>query len=219
MTKLAPSLLSADFARLGEDIRFIESCGAVYAHIDVMDGHFVDNISMGIPVIKSIRSVSRLVFDVHLMISDPAKYVKKFAEAGADIICFHLEAAPNPMDIIADIRALGKRSALAINPGTPVEELLPFVSEIDMALVMSVHPGAGGQVFIPEVLPKIKTLRQHIDKYGLACDIEIDGGINTDTVLQALDAGANVIVAGSNIFGAQDPAARIAEYIKIFQGA
>ncbi len=199
---LAPSLLAADFSKIKEELDIIAKSPAPYIHLDVMDGHFVPNITIGPPVIASARKISRLVFDTHLMIENPGKYIEAFAKAGADIINFHLEAVTEQevLPLIKDIRALGKKPALTIKPKTPPEALFPYLSQIDMALVMSVEPGFGGQSFMNDSLNKIKTLSDYITKHGLQTHIEVDGGITHDNVSDVLRAGANVIVAGSSVF-------------------
>ena len=211
MIKIAPSILAADFTKLGEEIRTVES--ADYLHFDVMDGLFVPNISIGLPVLGSVRKITDKTLDVHLMITSPARYTARFASAGADIVVFHVEAE-TPQGIrsaIDELHKLGKRAGLSIKPGTPSDALLPYIDSLDLVLVMTVEPGFGGQEFIASTLPKIADLRKIIDDRGLACELEVDGGINTRTAKLCIDAGANVLVAGSDIFGETDRAARIAE--------
>ena len=217
MIKLAPSLLAADFARLGEELRIIESAGSNYAHLDVMDGHFVPNITIGPPVIKSLRKTSNLIFDVHLMIENPERYIEAFSSAGADIICFHIESTENPLSLIEKIRTLGKRPAAAINPDTPVERVLPFLSELSMVLVMSVNPGWGGQTFLPDALRKARVLRDYIDLNGFACEIEMDGGITLSNLPRVIEAGVDVVVSGTDIFKAEDIPTRIREFLLVQQ--
>ena len=211
MIKISPSILSADFTRLGADIDSV-AC-ADYLHFDVMDGVFVPNISIGIPVLSSVRKHTDMVLDVHLMITEPARYVDAFAEAGADIIVFHLES-DTPEGIqkaLKRTKSLGKRAGIAIKPKTPPQELLPYLDELDMALVMTVEPGFGGQKFMADMMPKVRFLRDEIERRGLECDIEVDGGVNPDTARVCIEHGANVLVAGSDIFKASDRAARIAQ--------
>jgi len=210
MIKIAPSILSADFTKLGEEIKSVES--ADYLHFDVMDGVFVPNISIGIPVLASVRKNTGMTLDVHLMITSPARYVTRFAEAGADIVIFHIEAETpeNTSFAIDQVRRLGKKAGLSIKPDTPVKALLPYIDTCDMVLVMTVEPGFGGQKFISSTLPKITELRRTIDDRGLNCDIEVDGGINLETAKLCVEAGANILVAGNDIFTAPDRAARIA---------
>ena len=200
MNILSSSILAADFWKLGEDIACVERTGCRYLHIDVMDGVFVPAISFGMPVIKSIRRRTDLFFDVHLMIVEPEKYVEEFAQCGADLINFHLEATECPEQVIAKIRKTGKKAGITIKPGTPAEAVFPYLSEVDMVLVMAVEPGFGGQKLIPECLDKVKELRRIVEERGLTLDIEVDGGISAENVELALDAGANVIVAGSAVF-------------------
>jgi len=211
MIKIAPSILSADFSKLGEEIKSIDS--ADYLHFDVMDGMFVPNISIGLPVLASVRKITELAIDVHLMIESPARYVAQFAQAGGDIIVFHIEAETpeNISSALETIRLLGKKAGLSIKPNTPVEALLPYLDACDMVLVMTVEPGFAGQKFISSTLPKISELRRIIDDRGLSCEIEVDGGINLETAKLCIDAGANVLAAGNDIFSAPDRAARISE--------
>jgi ribulose-phosphate 3-epimerase len=198
--RIAPSILSADFARLGEEVRAIESAGADYVHVDVMDGHFVPNLTIGPGVVKALRPHSRLPFDVHLMISPIDAFVPEFAAAGADIITVHPEAGPHVHRTLQLIKSLGKKAGLSLNPGTPVDAALAVLDMLDLVLVMSVNPGFGGQSFIASQLPKIATLRRAIDASGRTIDLEVDGGINRETARQAVAAGADVLVAGTATF-------------------
>ena len=197
---LAPSILSADFKELGKEMKKTEEGGAKYLHFDVMDGMFVPNISFGIPVLASIRGATEQVMDVHLMIREPIRYVEDFKKAGADIITVHLEACEDVHATLGKIRDAGLRCGLSICPETDVEELAPYLEEIDMALIMSVHPGFGGQSFIPESLEKIRKTRKMAEERGLDLDIQVDGGIGMSNIREVLDAGANVIVIGSGVF-------------------
>lgn len=196
---IAPSMLSADFSKLGEEAQRMESAGADMLHIDVMDGHFVPNITIGPVVVESIKKRIKIPLDVHLMISEPQKYSKRFIEAGAGILTFHIEACPNPVNLINEIKRAGARPGLVLNPATPFSKIEPYCKDVDFILIMSVNPGFAGQKFIDSVLGKIRELRKAYDK-----DIEIDGGINYDTAKQAIAAGANVLVAGSFLFGSKD---------------
>lgn len=197
---LAPSILSADFKELGKEMKKTEEGGAKYLHFDVMDGMFVPNISFGIPVLASIRGATEQVMDVHLMIREPIRYVEDFKKAGADIITVHLEACEDVHATLGKIRDAGLRCGLSICPETDVEELAPYLEEIDMALIMSVHPGFGGQSFIPESLEKIRKTRKMAEERSLDLDIQVDGGIGMSNIREVLDAGANVIVIGSGVF-------------------
>lgn len=198
---LAPSILSADFGRLAEEISALDRAGAQYIHIDVMDGDFVPSISFGMPVIKSIRGLTEKVFDVHLMVSEPGRYVEEFAACGADIITVHAEACKHLDRTIQQIRSLGKKVGVSLNPATPLHVLDHVLEKVDMVLIMTVNPGFGGQAYIESCTDKIRSLRNMLDDRNLKTDIEVDGGINGETVQTVLDAGANIIVAGSAVFG------------------
>lgn len=200
MNHFAPSILSADFAHLKEDIDATVRGGTDYLHVDVMDGVFVPSISFGMPVLKCIRKATDLFLDVHLMITKPERYVEEFVKSGADLVTVHLETLENPKEVLEQIRAQGVKVGLAINPETPAEEIKPYLPYIDMALVMTVHPGFGGQSYIPECTEKISQIAGWIKEMGLSVDLEVDGGVKLDNVEMVLENGANVIVAGSAVF-------------------
>ena len=204
MIKVSPSVLACDLSRLLDEVKSIEAAGADMVHLDVMDGMFVTNISFGLPVIASLRKNTDMFFDVHLMIDRPERYVDRFIEAGADLVTFHYEATDDPESVLDIIHTRGKKAGISVKPGTPVEDIYPFLNKCDLVLVMTVEPGYGGQVFIPESLEKIESLRQEIDKRGLAVDIQVDGGINAETAEMVKNVGANNLVAGSYIFKSSD---------------
>lgn len=206
MIKVSPSILAANFADLLTDIKKVETTAAML-HVDVMDGHFVPNISIGVPVVESIRKSTDMFLDVHLMISKPQDYIEAFSKAGADLICFHYEADCDVGATIKQIKSLGKKAALAIKPATPAEEVCPYLSDLDMLLVMTVEPGFGGQKFMPDMMGKVRLIREYAQKVNPALDIQVDGGINETTAVTAVEAGANVLVAGSFVFKSADPAA------------
>ena len=209
MIKIAPSILAADFAALGRDVRSLADWSADWVHFDVMDGHFVPNLSFGPPILSAIRPLTKLPIDVHLMVEEPSRFVPWFLQAGADIITVHVEAEKHLHRALEQIHEAGRKAGVVLNPGTPasmVKEVLPYC---DLVLVMSVNPGYGGQKFIPESVSKIAELRHMIDERGLATEIEVDGGINPETAKRCIDAGATVLVAGSAVFQASDPAGMI----------
>lgn len=212
MVKVAPSILSADFVNLERDIRKLPVAGADYVHVDVMDGNFVPNITIGIPVVSAIRKITAMPLDVHLMIDRPVRYVEEFCKAGADILTLHVEAdtAQNTMEALKKIKALGVRPAISVKPNTRAEAVLPFLPLCSLILVMTVEPGFGGQAFMADMLPKLHQIRTYIDKENPACELEVDGGINAETGKLCRDNGANVLVAGSAFFKVADPAAFVA---------
>lgn len=215
-TRIAPSILSADFARLGEEVKAVSGAGADYIHVDVMDGHFVPNLTIGPAVVKALRGYSNKIFDVHLMISPVDPYVAQFAEAGADIITVHPEAGPHLHRTLQLIKSLGKKAGVSLNPATPVEAIDYLIGEVDLILVMAVNPGFGGQSFIPSQFDKIRALRKRIDDSGRAIDLEVDGGINLETAAKAIAAGADVLVAGTATF--QGGAGAYADNIRRLRG-
>ena len=209
---LSPSILSADFGILAEQVKRAENAGAQWLHIDVMDGHFVPNMTFAMPVIKSLRKYTDMFFDVHLMIEEPIRYIEDFVKAGADIITVHVEACKDVVATLEKIKECGVKAAITLNPPTPVSAIEPYLDKVDMVLVMSVNPGFGGQKFIPESLDKVKEIRSLLDAKGLDTDIEIDGGVNAGNLASVLEAGANVIVAGSAIFSGD-----VADNVKKFK--
>ncbi|MCX7711940.1 MAG: ribulose-phosphate 3-epimerase [Clostridia bacterium] len=211
MIKIAPSILSADFSRLGEDVQRIETAGGDIVHIDVMDGHFVPNITLGPPIIKALRKTTTLPFDVHLMIDNPDQYIENFAEAGADIITVHVEACKHLHRTIQKIKQCGKKAGIVLNPATSLSTAEWILSDIDMVLLMTVNPGFGGQAFIEPMIEKVRMLKERINEKGLNVDIEVDGGIDLSNIYKITEAGANVIVAGSTVFNAPDMAKIIGE--------
>ncbi len=212
--KIAPSILSADFAHLADELKKVEAAGAEYLHIDVMDGTFVPEITIGAGVVKSLRKISDIVFDVHLMVEHPETQIKSFADAGADIITFHVEAAKHPHRILQQIHELGCKAGVALNPGTSLSMVEELVEDADMILVMTVNPGYAGQKFIDSMLGKIHMLYHMVAEMETECDIQVDGGINAETSVLVREAGANILVAGSAIFGAAD----IAQAVKDIRG-
>jgi ribulose-phosphate 3-epimerase len=214
MKKIAPSILSADFSRLGEEIAAIEAAGADYVHVDVMDGHFVPNITIGPLVVEAARRVTKLPLDVHLMISNPDLYIPSFAEAGADIIVVHAEATVHLHRTVQLIKSLGKRAGVSLNPATPLSVLDYVLEDLDLVLLMTVNPGFGGQSFIEACIPKIQALRGTLDRRGLEAELEVDGGVKIDNIARIAHAGADVFVAGSAVFNSPDYAATITELKK-----
>lgn len=204
MVVLAPSILSADFSRLGEQVAATEQGGAGRVHIDVMDGHFVPNLSMGPVVVRGLRRATRLPLEVHLMIEEPERFVDAFVAAGADSVIAHVEVLPDPRPFLRRLHNAGKKAGLAFRPDTPVESVEPYLAELDLALCMTVHPGFGGQAFLPESPARIRRLRELIERYHPTCELEVDGGIGLETVQTVVEAGASVLVAGHAVFGAAD---------------
>lgn len=213
---LSPSILSADFKKLGEQMELCERSGAEYLHFDVMDGMFVSNISFGIPVLESIKGSTNMVLDVHLMIEEPIRYVEEFAKAGADILTVHYEACKDVQATLDKIHACGIKAGITIKPDTPVEVLKPYLNQAEMFLIMSVEPGQGGQGFIPESLDKIRELRELLNAQGIPADIEVDGGIKAENVAEVAKAGANIMVAGSAVFKG-DIAVNVSEFMRILK--
>ena len=209
MIKISPSVLAADLSNLAGAVVELEKAGAEMAHLDVMDGMFVPNMSFGMPVIEAMRNKSDIVFDVHLMIEAPERYAKRFIDAGADILTFHYEACKDSAALLDEIRANGVKAAISIKPKTPAEAIFPLLDKCDMVLVMTVEPGYGGQSFMPDMLPKVKAIREEANRRGLDIDIQVDGGINPETAKLCKEAGANVLVAGSSVFKAADRKAAI----------
>ena len=209
MTKISPSVLASDLSNLASEVGEIEKAGAEMVHLDVMDGVFVPNMSFGMPVIEALRKKSGMFFDVHLMIVSPEKYAKRFIDAGADLVTFHYEACENSVALLDEIHAAGAKAAISIKPKTPAEAIFPLLDKCDMVLVMTVEPGFGGQSFMPDMMPKVKAIREEANRRGLELDIQVDGGINPETAKVAVAAGANVLVAGSSVFKAADRRAAI----------
>ncbi|MGG7618806.1 ribulose-phosphate 3-epimerase [Robertmurraya sp. GLU-23] len=204
MVKIAPSILSADFSKLGEEIKDVERGGADYIHVDVMDGHFVPNITIGPLIVEAIRPITKLPLDVHLMIDNPDQYIEAFANAGADYLTVHVEACKHLHRTIHYIKSFGVKAGVVLNPATPVQTIEHVIDDIDMVLLMTVNPGFGGQKFIEGVLPKIRQVKELVDKKGLSVEIEVDGGVNEETARKCVEAGANVLVAGSAIYNESD---------------
>lgn len=217
MIKLSPSILSANFVRLEEEIKLLEKENIEYLHIDVMDGMFVPNISIGMPVIKSIRKITNIVLDAHFMIEKPERYIDEFISLGCDIINFHFEATDKHMEIIKKVKDANKKVGMTIKPNTSYKEILPYIEYLDLVLVMGVEPGFGGQKFIESSLEKISALRDYINENKLNCELEVDGGIKIDNVEEVLEAGANVIVVGSDIFEKEDKSSIINKYNQLFK--
>lgn len=215
---LAPSLLAADFTKLGEQIKETERCGAQFLHIDVMDGIFVPSISFGMPLIESIRPITKQFFDVHLMIVEPERYIQEFVDCGADGITFHLEATKNPQKVIDRIHNAGAKAGISIKPGTALEEVYPYLSKVEMVLIMSVEPGFGGQSFLPEACGRIRKTREYLDRHQLAARLEVDGGIGKKNVREVMAAGANVFVAGSAVFRKRSIEENIRRFHDAFAG-
>lgn len=216
MIKLSPSILSADFLNLGNEIEILEKEGVSYLHLDIMDGIFVPNISVGMPVIKSIRKATNMIIDAHFMITEPERYIDEVISLGCDIINFHFEATKKHTEIIQKIKNAGKKVGMTIKPKTNYEQILPYLKDLDLVLIMSVEPGFGGQKFIEDSLLKVSAIKKYIDENNINCEIEIDGGIKLENVEKTILAGANVIVVGSDIFEKNDKAEIIKKYNQIF---
>jgi ribulose-phosphate 3-epimerase len=217
MIHIAPSILAADFSRLGEQVQEVDRAGAQRIHVDVMDGHFVPNLSMGPVVVKGLRPRTRLPLEIHLMVEEPARFVDLFLKEGADSLLVHIEVLPDPRPLLGQIRGRGKKVGLVVNPETPMESIEPYLKEIDLALCMTVHPGFGGQEFLPESPGRIRQLRAMIDRNNPACELEVDGGIDLQTAPRAVEAGARVLVIGTAIFGhPQGPGPAFLEFRKRF---
>jgi ribulose-phosphate 3-epimerase len=217
MIHIAPSILAADFSRLGEQVLETEQAGAQRIHVDVMDGHFVPNLSMGPVVVKGLRPRTRLPLEVHLMVEEPGRFADFFLKAGADSLLVHIEVLPDPRPLLGQIRGRGKKVGLVVNPETPVESIEPYLDEIDLALCMTVHPGFGGQEFLPQSPDRIRQLRALIDRINPGCELEVDGGIDLETAPRAVEAGAGVLVIGTAVFGhAQGPGSAVLEFRKRF---
>ena len=214
---LSPSMLSCNFLQAGEDLKKIDKAGAQWVHADIMDGLFVPNISMGVPVVESFRKGTDRILDVHLMIIEPEKYIERFIKAGADVVTFHLEATNQPQECIDMIHRLGRKAGISIKPGTPVEEVLPYLDRVEMVLIMTVEPGFGGQSYIEYCTDKVRELRSIITARGLDVDIQVDGGIGADNVAKVIEAGANIFVAGSSVFKG-DVEANVKEIMAHFPG-
>ena len=214
MFMISPSILASDFSNLESEISAMKQAGAELIHVDVMDGHFVPNITIGIPVVTSLRKKTDLVLDVHLMISDPLTYAPQFADAGADIVVFHVESDSNPQAVIDAVKAKGKKVGISVKPKTPAESVFPYLSQVDMVLVMTVEPGFGGQKFMADMCPKILAIRNECARIGVSPDLEVDGGIDCNTIGQTVRAGANVFVAGSALIGKPDYTAAVASLRK-----
>ena len=212
MIKISPSILSCDYGKMAEELKSMEDCNVELMHIDVMDGHFVPNITLGAPVVKCIKKYTAVPFDVHLMISNPLDYIDDFCKAGADLISFHIESDSPVTETIDKIRANGVKAAIAIKPKTPAEEVFPYLDRLDMVLVMTVEPGFGGQSFMYDMMDKVRCIRKEITKRGLDVDIEVDGGINKETIAVAAEAGANVFVSGSALFSSEDRKATVESF-------
>lgn len=216
--KIAPSLLAADFARLGEQVRAVEPAVDLL-HLDLMDGHFVPNLSFGFPVLESLRPVTGLPFDCHVMTTNPGEYLEELAGAGADLVTVHIEAVPDPTDLLERADDLGLGFGVVVSPPTPWSAIEPFAEACDIVVIMAVQPGFGGQAFMPEVLGKVEDARRWLEVHGSSADVEIDGGITVETAPSARDAGANVFVAGTSVFGREDPAAAVRELRRVIEGA